>query len=69
MKGRMAQRRPLLIRNAPLVLKDAYLSDGARVFSSTAELSAGMRIDICMQDGSVRAEIIGQNTAEASDGR
>ena len=47
----------------------AYLSDGARVFSSTAELSAGMRVDICMQDGSVRAEIIGQNTAEASDGR
>ena len=47
----------------------AYLSDGARVFSSTAELSAGMRVDICMQDGSVRAEIIGQNTAEACDGR
>lgn len=29
MKGKMAQRRPLLIRNATLVLKDAYLSDGA----------------------------------------
>ena len=47
----------------------AYLWDGARVLTSATELTAGMRVDVRMRDGSVRAEIIEQNTAEASDGR
>ena len=47
----------------------ACISDGSRVFSSVSELTPGMRVDVRMRDGSVRAEIIGQNIAEASDGR
>ena len=47
----------------------AYLTDGKSVLSSVAELAPGMRVDVRMRDGSVRAEILDQNHSEASDGR
>ena len=46
----------------------AYLSDGERVLTSAAELSEGMRVQICLRDGRSTAEILEKNTSEANDG-
>ena len=43
----------------------AYLSAGGHILSAAAELSPGMRVDICMRDGAARAQIIENDGSEA----
>ena len=53
------------------VLRRGYacVSAEGRVLSSVGELAPGMRIDIRLRDGSVRAEVLNTMTAEGNDGR